>query len=75
MKFDLVIVVGVDHAAESVERRWEAVVGALRTLDLAPLLREFQHPSAHMVRSAPGRQVNARSSEFARPRQNVFSAS
>jgi hypothetical protein len=24
---------------------WEAAVGALRTLDLAPLLREFQHPS------------------------------
>ena len=47
----------------------------LRARDLAPLLREFQHPSAHMVRSAPGRQVNARSSEFARPRQNVFSAS
>jgi hypothetical protein len=43
--------------------------------DLEPLLREFQHPSAHMVRSAPGRQVNARSSEFARSRQNVFSAS
>ena len=28
------------------EGRWEAAVGALRTLDLAPLLREFQHPSA-----------------------------
>ena len=31
------------------EGRCEAAVGALRTLDLAPLLREFQHPSAHMV--------------------------
>jgi hypothetical protein len=29
-----------------VEGRWEAAVGALRTLDLAPLLREYQHPSA-----------------------------
>jgi hypothetical protein len=28
------------------EGRWEAAVGALRTLDLAPLLRDFQHPSA-----------------------------
>lgn len=28
------------------EGRWEAAVGALRTLDLTPLLREFQHPSA-----------------------------
>ena len=28
------------------EGRWEAAVGALRTLDLAPLLREFQHHSA-----------------------------
>ena len=28
------------------EGRWEAAVGALRTLDLAPLLREYQHPSA-----------------------------
>jgi hypothetical protein len=28
------------------EGRWEAAVGALRTLDLAPLLREFEHPSA-----------------------------
>ena len=28
------------------EGRWEVAVGALRTLDLAPLLREFQHPSA-----------------------------
>jgi len=27
------------------EGRWEVAVGALRTLDLAPLLREFQHPS------------------------------
>jgi len=27
------------------EGRWEAAVGALRTLDLAPL-REFQHASA-----------------------------
>ena len=26
------------------EGRWEAAVGALRTLDLAPLLREFQQP-------------------------------
>ena len=28
------------------EGRWEAVIGALRTLDLAPLLREFQRYSA-----------------------------
>ena len=28
------------------EGRWEAAVGALRTLDPAPLLREFQRPSA-----------------------------
>jgi hypothetical protein len=28
------------------EGRWEAAVGALQTLDLAPLLREYQHPSA-----------------------------
>jgi hypothetical protein len=26
------------------EGRWEAAVGALRTLELAPLLREFQQP-------------------------------
>jgi hypothetical protein len=26
--------------------RWEAAVGTLRTLDLAPLLREFEHRSA-----------------------------
>lgn len=26
------------------EGRWEVAVGALRTLDLAPLVREFQHP-------------------------------
>jgi hypothetical protein len=25
------------------EGRWEAAVSALRTLDLAPLLREFRH--------------------------------
>ena len=28
------------------EGRWEAAVGALQTLDLAPLLREFEHRSA-----------------------------
>ena len=28
------------------EGRWEGAAGALRTLDLAPLLREFQHRSA-----------------------------
>jgi len=28
------------------EGRWEAAIGALRTLDLAPLLREFQRHSA-----------------------------
>jgi hypothetical protein len=28
------------------EGRWEAAVGALKTIELAPLLREFQHPSA-----------------------------
>ena len=44
------------------EGRWEAAVGALRTLDLAPLLREFQSRSTHVARTA-------------RPRQNVFSAS
>ena len=28
------------------EGRWEAAVGALKTVELAPLLREFKHPSA-----------------------------
>ena len=28
------------------EGRWESAAGALPTLDLAPLLREFQHRSA-----------------------------
>lgn len=28
------------------EGRWETAVGALRTIDLAPLLREFQHRSS-----------------------------
>jgi len=28
------------------EGRWEAAVGAMRTVELAPLLREFKHPSA-----------------------------
>ena len=28
------------------EGRWEAAVDALRTVDLAPLLREFQEPPA-----------------------------
>jgi hypothetical protein len=28
------------------EGRWEIAVGALRTLDLAPVLRDFQQPSA-----------------------------
>ena len=28
------------------EGRWEAAVGALRTVELEPLLREFQQPSA-----------------------------
>ena len=28
------------------EGRWEAAIGALKTLDLAPLLRELKHPSA-----------------------------
>jgi len=28
------------------EGRWEAAVDALRTVDLAPLLREFQAPPA-----------------------------
>jgi hypothetical protein len=27
------------------EGRWEVAVGALRTLDLAPLVREIQHKS------------------------------
>jgi hypothetical protein len=28
------------------EGRWEAAVSALRTVELAPLLREFKEPSA-----------------------------
>ena len=28
------------------EGRWEAAVGALKTVELAPLLHEFKHPSA-----------------------------
>ena len=28
------------------EGRWEAAVGALKTVELAPLLREFKHSSA-----------------------------
>jgi hypothetical protein len=28
------------------EGRWEVAVGALRTVELAPLLREFKHSSA-----------------------------
>jgi hypothetical protein len=28
------------------EGRWEAAVGALKTVELAPLLREFKQPSA-----------------------------
>ena len=28
------------------EGRWEAAVGARRQLDLTPLLRDLQHPSA-----------------------------
>jgi hypothetical protein len=28
------------------EGRWEAALGALRTIDLAPLLRELRHSSA-----------------------------
>ena len=28
------------------EGRWEAPVGALKTVELAPLLREFKQPSA-----------------------------
>ena len=28
------------------ERRWEAAVGALKTVELAPLLREFKNPPA-----------------------------
>lgn len=28
------------------EGRWEAAIGALRALDLAPLLRELLHPPA-----------------------------
>ena len=28
------------------EGRWEAAFGALKTIELAPLLREFQHPAA-----------------------------
>ena len=28
------------------EGRWEVAVGALKTVELAPLLREFEHPSA-----------------------------
>ena len=32
------------------EGRWEAAVGALRALDLAPLLAELQSTSAHFPR-------------------------
>ena len=28
------------------EGRWEAAIGALKTVELAPLLRELKHPSA-----------------------------
>jgi hypothetical protein len=28
------------------EGRWEVALGALKTVDLAPLLREFKYPSA-----------------------------
>ena len=28
------------------EGRWEVAVGALKTVELAPLLREFKNPSA-----------------------------
>jgi hypothetical protein len=28
------------------EGRWEAAIGALRTVELAPLLHELKHPSA-----------------------------
>jgi hypothetical protein len=28
------------------EGRWEVAVGALKTVELAPLLREVEHPSA-----------------------------
>jgi hypothetical protein len=35
-----------EDAGVCAEGRWEAAVGALRTLDLTPVLREFQHPSA-----------------------------
>jgi hypothetical protein len=28
------------------EGPWEAAIGALKTVDLAPLLREFKNPSA-----------------------------
>ena len=28
------------------EGRWEAAVGALKTIELAPLLHEFKHPAA-----------------------------
>jgi hypothetical protein len=28
------------------EGRWEAAVGALKSVELAPLLRELKHPSA-----------------------------
>jgi hypothetical protein len=28
------------------EGRWEAAIGALKTVELAPLLREFKYPSA-----------------------------
>ena len=28
------------------EGRWEVAVGALKTVELAPLLREFEHPLA-----------------------------
>lgn len=33
------------------EGRWEMAVGALRTLDLTPLLRDFQQPSNQHART------------------------
>lgn len=37
------------------EGRWEAAISALKTVELAPLLAEFQHPPADL--SAPSATI------------------
>ena len=46
--FDAVVQAYEDAGIQGLcaEGRWEAAVGVLRTMDLAPLLREFQPRSA-----------------------------